>query len=105
MALMRSCLGLCLLLVCLSVLHCASAWPVVRKGDHGPIVVCLKDLIQLRNDSGDVFTIKLEAAVKRYQTNNKQPVTGIVDAVTWQGLVVTLSGGRGMAVHAVQKPC
>jgi peptidoglycan hydrolase-like protein with peptidoglycan-binding domain len=81
-------------------------WPVVRKGDHGPLVVKIQYLL---NQHGIKVTVdgkfgpKTEEAVKLFQKRHGLHPDGVVGGKTWMKLIVTVrKGSRGPAVSAVQ---
>jgi hypothetical protein len=71
----------------------AVAWPTVQRGASGPNVFTVQHLLNFRGATLTVdgaFGPLTETAVKNFQTANALPPTGIVDAVTWPVLVVTV---------------
>lgn len=65
-------------------------WSSVRKGDRGPSVAKLKELLA-DNDfacgSGTVFDAKTLSAVKAFQESRKLTVDGVVGLQTWTALL------------------
>ncbi len=81
-------------------------WPVVRKGDHGPLVVKIQYLLNQHGIKVMVdgrFGPATEAAVKLFQKKHGLYPDGVVGAKTWLKLIVTVrKGSSGPAVAAVQ---
>jgi len=68
-----------------------NTWPTLSKGDKGPSVAKLNELLGQTEfkdvDAGSVFGAKTEAAVRFYQTSRKLEVDGTVGLQTWTALL------------------
>lgn len=64
------------------------AFPVIRRGAKGPLVVQLQDLLQLQRTTGTgTFGPRTEAAVRLYQQRHGLEIDGIVGHATWTALL------------------
>jgi peptidoglycan hydrolase-like protein with peptidoglycan-binding domain len=69
-------------------------WSSLRKGERGPSVAKLKELLVengFESGSGTVFDAKTLSAVKAYQESRKLTVDGIVGLQTWTALLNKIS--------------
>ena len=77
-----------------------------RRDDEGPFVAILQHLLRARGfgpEVDGVFGVVTEKAVRRFQGNQGIDVDGIVGAVTWSRLFITVRrGSTGEAVKGVQ---
>lgn len=64
-----------------------SALPVLKYGDKTSAVLRLQILLGINPATGGYFE-KTQAAVEKFQRENKLPVTGVVDSSTWAALGV-----------------
>ncbi len=81
-------------------------WPVFKRGKRGEKVRVLQALLNARRFRLVVngqFDAPTENAVRVFQKSLGLPVSGVVDAQTWEKLVVPLRrGSRGPFVQAFQ---
>lgn len=68
-----------------------TTWPTLRRGDRGPSVKRLAELLRKAGftdlNQGSWFGAKTDAAVRAYQTSRKLTVDGIVGLQTWTSLL------------------
>ena len=67
-----------------------STWPTVRRGDRGPSVAKLNDLLAesgFEAAAGAVFDVQTLSAVEAFQESRKLTVDGIVGPQTWTALL------------------
>lgn len=76
-----------------------STWPVLDRGDRGPTVEKLQELLRAAGhgdlDRPGTFGPKTEAAVRAYQAARKLDVDGIVGAQTWTAILNSLPAAPG----------
>ena len=85
----------------------ALAWPTVRDGSRGPDVHAVQHLVTYHGfatEPDGIFGPNTETAVRDFQTSVDLTATGVVNALTWPHLVVTVrQGDNGEAVSAAQR--
>lgn len=83
------------------------SWPVVRRGATGTDVYAIQHLVSYRGyatTADGIFGPNTESRVMQFQSSVGLAATGVVDAVTWERLVVSVSSGsRNQAVTAAQR--
>lgn len=84
----------------------APAWPSVSNGQQNVGVLTAQHLLRQTGETitaDGIFGSNTLAAVKRFQTAHGLTADGVVDADTWERLVVPLdTGATGEAVQALQ---
>ena len=83
------------------------SWPTVRRGTSGTDVYAIQHLLSHRGyttTADGIFGPNTEARVAEFQAGVGLTASGVVDATTWERLVVSVAtGSRGQSVDAAQR--